>query len=282
MLTRMTFMVPAILTACFGTICLNAARGQAANDCLAKPNAASPQGSHWYYRVDRATHQHCWYLAAQGGTAVQPVRRQAAAKPRPTPPTVEIPEDAPARITNEERVPEIPNRTAEPAQTSLPTTLSQRWSGFPTSAISFDPAPTSMSSYAQEQPAAAAEDEMPLVWPILTPAELAEGMTQGMEAPRPPPSMWKFAAAFVAALGLATILVHALLRLTSTRKVCRAATPARANADFGQTIARGAARPTPNRPAELDASVPQLLRELRRRQQEYQKQDFQRAAAALG
>ena len=35
---------------------------RAADDCLAGPNAAAPQGSHWYYRVDRANHRNCWYL----------------------------------------------------------------------------------------------------------------------------------------------------------------------------------------------------------------------------
>src|ERR1700730_7043274 len=36
-----------------------AARGE---ECLAGPNAQAPQGSHWFYRVDRATHRKCWYL----------------------------------------------------------------------------------------------------------------------------------------------------------------------------------------------------------------------------
>jgi len=35
-----------------------------AEDCLAGPNAQAPQGSHWYYRLDRATHRKCWYVGA--------------------------------------------------------------------------------------------------------------------------------------------------------------------------------------------------------------------------
>ena len=35
-----------------------------ANDCVAVPNAAAPQGQHWYYRVDRPHHRKCWYLHA--------------------------------------------------------------------------------------------------------------------------------------------------------------------------------------------------------------------------
>ena len=34
-----------------------------AEDCLAAPNGASPAGQHWYYRIDRTTRRHCWYLA---------------------------------------------------------------------------------------------------------------------------------------------------------------------------------------------------------------------------
>lgn len=34
----------------------------AAEECLSAPKGASPEGSHWYYRIDRATKRHCWYL----------------------------------------------------------------------------------------------------------------------------------------------------------------------------------------------------------------------------
>src|SRR5947199_6691717 len=34
----------------------------ATDDCIAKPNSAPPQGSHWYYRVDRAANRRCWFL----------------------------------------------------------------------------------------------------------------------------------------------------------------------------------------------------------------------------
>jgi hypothetical protein len=34
----------------------------AADNCLSGPKGNTPQGSHWYYRVDHATKRHCWYL----------------------------------------------------------------------------------------------------------------------------------------------------------------------------------------------------------------------------
>jgi hypothetical protein len=38
----------------------------AGDDCVAKPNSAAPQGSHWYYRVDRAANRRCWFLGPEG------------------------------------------------------------------------------------------------------------------------------------------------------------------------------------------------------------------------
>jgi hypothetical protein len=37
--------------------------------CLAKPNAPAPDGSHWYYRLERGSGRHCWYVRAQDGSA---------------------------------------------------------------------------------------------------------------------------------------------------------------------------------------------------------------------
>jgi hypothetical protein len=38
----------------------------AAEECIAGPNKESPAGHHWYYRVDRSTKRHCWYLGERG------------------------------------------------------------------------------------------------------------------------------------------------------------------------------------------------------------------------
>jgi hypothetical protein len=34
----------------------------AADDCLSGPKGQTPSGGHWYYRIDRATKRHCWYV----------------------------------------------------------------------------------------------------------------------------------------------------------------------------------------------------------------------------
>ena len=57
-----------------------------ADDCLAAPNSPSPQGRHWYYRLDWATQRKCWYLRAPGHHSVSaPSRSIPAADSAPRP-----------------------------------------------------------------------------------------------------------------------------------------------------------------------------------------------------
>src|ERR1700704_312927 len=63
---RLTLAMPAILAASVVAISFGATTGDAADECLRGPNGTSPQGSHWYYRVDRSTGRHCWYLGSEG------------------------------------------------------------------------------------------------------------------------------------------------------------------------------------------------------------------------
>jgi hypothetical protein len=46
----------------------------AASGCLAAPNRESGPGTHWNYRINQATKQHCWYLKKVGEKS----------RPRPT------------------------------------------------------------------------------------------------------------------------------------------------------------------------------------------------------
>ena len=82
--TRMTVFASATLAAlvCASVLSVHWSSVQAAADnCLAKPNAAAPQGSHWYYRVDQAGNRRCWYLGPKGAK-----ERQAwSPKPQPAP-----------------------------------------------------------------------------------------------------------------------------------------------------------------------------------------------------
>jgi hypothetical protein len=43
----------------------------AADACLSGPKEQAPSGSHWYYRIERGTKRHCWYLGTQHDVRVQ-------------------------------------------------------------------------------------------------------------------------------------------------------------------------------------------------------------------
>jgi hypothetical protein len=53
----------------------------AADDCLAEPSGPTPQGQHWYYRIDHANNgRQCWYLRAETAR-VRNTSRQTEPKP---------------------------------------------------------------------------------------------------------------------------------------------------------------------------------------------------------
>ena len=128
-----------------------------------------------------------------------------------------------------------------------------------------------MSSYAQERATAVPEDDMPLIWPILTPAELA----QAEPVPQSTTSFWQLAA-FAAVLALAALIAHTLLRLTAARKSTRAGIPETPGSKSRPPAARRRPmRPRSDRVPETEASVRRLLQELQRRD-EHRREDFQR------
>ena len=43
-----------------------------AENCLSAPNFTAPPGKRWYYRVDHATQQKCWYTRETGQAAERP------------------------------------------------------------------------------------------------------------------------------------------------------------------------------------------------------------------
>src|SRR5215813_427793 len=62
----LTFAMPVFLAASVVAISFGATTGDAADECLSGPKGIAPKGSHWYYRVDRPTGRHCWYIGAEG------------------------------------------------------------------------------------------------------------------------------------------------------------------------------------------------------------------------
>src|SRR6516165_7617978 len=61
---RMALLVTGA-TIALAAVNVNVKPSLAADDCLAGPNTEAPQGSHWYYRLDRLSHRQCWYLGPE-------------------------------------------------------------------------------------------------------------------------------------------------------------------------------------------------------------------------
>ncbi len=274
MLSR-NLLVACALAFCCAANCLTIDASQA-DDCLSKPNAPSPQGTHWYYRIDRATQRHCWYLGVEGGKVrarapeAVSASRPAAAKERSRPiaevnaePEADEPQAAP---TPEKAITRAVPAPAADQEFAAAAPLSTRWSGMPktANAINYAP-PAASSSYANEQSATDEPDDMPLIWPILTPAELA--------AAEPPAQsttpITQLAAAFAAVLGLAALIVRFVFGSSATRKSRQGGRdewPARTQRNMPMP-ARARLR-TGRQSAETEASVRDLLRELQRRRDE--------------
>ena len=58
----------------------------AADDCLSAPKDQTPEGSHWYYRIERGTKRHCWYLREEGEKVSQSAPSSAAPSAKPITP----------------------------------------------------------------------------------------------------------------------------------------------------------------------------------------------------
>jgi hypothetical protein len=58
---------------------------RAADSCITEPKAEAPQGKHWYYRIERGTARHCWYLRGEDEASARTPTAEpvAAAKPAP-------------------------------------------------------------------------------------------------------------------------------------------------------------------------------------------------------
>jgi hypothetical protein len=121
---QMKLLVPAVSLILVAEVFFTARASRAADDCLSKPNTTPPQGTHWYYRVDRTTHRQCWYLGAEGAT-VRPHQQQrtsALRSPtssnvaaRPEPRTTIIAAAAPVTTA----VIEVPAKTNSTMETSF-------------------------------------------------------------------------------------------------------------------------------------------------------------------
>ena len=76
--------LPIALVVGLTLIILAASPVPATADCAAAPGAQAPQGSHWYYRTDRATGRKCWYVSQEDRKGHGQVGPNVTARAQPT------------------------------------------------------------------------------------------------------------------------------------------------------------------------------------------------------
>ena len=157
----------------------------AADDCLAKPNAPTPQGQHWYYRIDHANNnRQCWRLAPEGlpvqktapqaedETASEPDTQQqsrapqaasAAPAPAPTHPALPAATAAPVFWPDPSRLPALlpvmPQVQGEPQTASADDTAPVVASDDAPAATSDPPTGSVRAERSSRQPPAAAPQQ---------------------------------------------------------------------------------------------------------------------------
>src|ERR1700743_3670220 len=93
-----------------------------AEDCLAAPNAQTPHGSHWYYRLEHGTKRHCWYLREGSDTHEQSAAVTSSPAPAPAKPAPAKPAPAKAEAPVQGSVANARAELPWPQQRTTPDT----------------------------------------------------------------------------------------------------------------------------------------------------------------
>jgi hypothetical protein len=208
-----------------------------AAECLTSPRQDSPQGQHWYYRIDHANNnRHCWYLRDEGGNASEAAPSDDSSQaPKPVMRTGEVPphslEDAHAEFpAPQPRVdagattgqtpavapsplPLASNPPPAPPQGSVQddtqgSAIATRWPSQLAAAASTTPAPVASESAESDADAAAPP---PAATPVPAPPPPA--------LEKPSASLQMLFAVIIGALALAGLTASIIYRLGRGRRL---------------------------------------------------------------
>jgi hypothetical protein len=92
-----------------GTTLTSISRGEtvAVDSCLTSPKGETPQGSHWYYRIEHGSKRQCWYLREEGERLSQAAPQNILPPARPT----ALPAEPPSRRSVSNAHAELPPQT---------------------------------------------------------------------------------------------------------------------------------------------------------------------------
>ncbi len=213
----------------------------AADDCLAAPKGAAPQGQHWHYRVERGTKRQCWYLREEGPKAAQAAQQGApqdagqSAQAAPSAPAAASPspsravQDARAEWTSQQTpsAPSAPNQDTIAAQrTAAPPATTPRGNAAtdgnaqaPAVASRWPDAPTASPSPAPQAATTTVADAAPTPESAVSPAPEPVTQQAAADVPvgKPAGSLQMLLLVVGGALALAGITGSVIYRFAGSR-----------------------------------------------------------------
>lgn len=211
---------------------------QVADSCLSAPSGATPEGSHWYYRLDRVTKRQCWYLREESEKADDKFARAAPPESAPaTPPSADASRTRKFAEARAEYVAQQPRAEPVRAETrsiaaaapapavqnnqraAMPNVLapaplsSMRWNETPAASASTN-APTLQMAAAAAAPVEQQQPQADYVQQQPTPDQIA---AVAVEPAKPTASLQKLLLVMAAALALAGLTVSAIVRIGRMR-----------------------------------------------------------------
>jgi hypothetical protein len=216
----------------------------AADNCLSGPKGETPAGSHWFYRVERSTKRHCWYLRQEDGRLSQaaPQNILPSAKPPSPPPeraTQHSVANARAELSAQTNVNDEANtawpanaaglndspRADTPDANAMSAVVASRWpepSGV-SSAFSQRPAPGRLADNAPTRPMTMSA---PAVAAVTDAAADSSSQSQP-DSQSQPGSIAKLFVAIIAAVAFFGIMASLILTFSRARRPRRTAVRAR-------------------------------------------------------
>lgn len=193
----------------------------AADSCLSKPKGASPAGGHWYYRIDRATKRHCWYI----GDEKEKLSRAAPENSPPAANSVSLPNSATTQRSIANARAELPLRQTRVEQETTAfdqranagdagaqrSVVASRWPELAGVSSPASPGPSAGNS------GAGAPTSSEAASPVAT-AAVPLAAADASSTEKPSGSVQMLLIAIVGALALAGLLASAIVRFGGTRR----------------------------------------------------------------
>jgi hypothetical protein len=188
----------------------------AAEECLSGPKGVAPNGSHWYYRIDRATKKNCWYVRAE--RKQKPVATSSEARALPQAETPLQPSVANARAEADPAVVARPNVAApEPAPfagaASVTEPASAAETGQSTVASRWLDQPAADTANAASPPPAASDQN-----PVSSAPPAGLPVAADVRSPQPSPLFPPLLLVMIGALAAAALVMAAVFRFGRARR----------------------------------------------------------------